>query len=415
MTGSSVPLRLHPLHRAWRALPPRSRRLLLARGSALLAPRPDRVPPPARGGVAVAGELARPSGLGESARLMLTALQRLGVPGWPVNIGPPLLREGHDTPQNDVSAEPPPAGAPLLLHINAPQLPLALLRLPRGLVRGRRVIGYWAWELPVVSEDWRAGVPFVHEVWAPSRFTRDALEKLLPGRVRVVPHALAATPPVPSALDRAAFGLPPDAVVVLVSFSLASSFARKNPLGAIAAFRQAFGTRPDRILVLKIGDPGHDPKGFAELRRAADAPNIRIETRTFPSADRHALTRAADIVLSLHRSEGFGLVPAEAMLLERAVIATNWSGNTDFMDKESAGLVGYRLVPASDPRSVFQAPGAVWAEPDLREATELLRQLADNPARRAELGARGRAMAMARLGPDGLADALGALGLPVSR
>jgi glycosyltransferase involved in cell wall biosynthesis len=414
MSHPPAPLRLHPLHRAWRALPPRGRRLLLARGSALLAPRPDQPPPPARGGLAVAGELGRPSGLGEAARLMLAALQKLGLPGWQVNIGPPLLREGHDLPPSGRSGELPPAGAPLLLHVNAPQLPLALLRLPRGLIRGRRIIGYWAWELPVVSGDWRAGLPFVHEVWVPSQFTRAALETLLPGRVHVVPPPLAAAPPAPSALDRAAFGLPSGAVVVLVSFSLASSFARKNPLGAIEAFRMAFGSRPDRILVLKIGNPGHDPEGFARLRQAADAPNIRIETRNLPSADRHALTRAADIVLSLHRSEGFGLVPAEAMLLGRAVIATGWSGNTDFMDQESAGLVGFRLVPARDPRGVFEAPGAVWADPDLGQAAELLRRLADDSVLRAELGSRGRAMVMARLGPDHLAAALGALGLTAS-
>ena len=70
-------------------------------------------------------------------------------------------------------------------------------------------------------------------------------------------------------------------------------------------------------------------------------------------------------MLSLHRSEGFGLVPAEAMLLGRAVVATGWSGNMDFMDADSAALVGYRLVPARDPRGVFEAPGADWAEPDL--------------------------------------------------
>ena len=109
------------------------------------------------------------------------------------------------------------------------------------MLRGRRVIGYWAWELPVVPPDWRAGVPFVHEAWVLSRFTASAIEPLLPGRVRVVTPPVAVAPPEPSALDRAAFGLPDAAVVVLVSFSLASSFERKNPLQAVAAFRAAFG------------------------------------------------------------------------------------------------------------------------------------------------------------------------------
>ena len=115
--------------------------------------------------------------------------------------------------------------------MNPPALPAALLRLPRGTIRGRRVVGYWAWELDVAPPSWRAGTRFVHEIWTPSRFSAAALAPLAPGRVRVVPHPVATCPPAPSRLTRADFGLPDDAVVVLVSFSLASSYARKNPLG----------------------------------------------------------------------------------------------------------------------------------------------------------------------------------------
>jgi glycosyltransferase involved in cell wall biosynthesis len=118
---------------------------------------------------------------------------------------------------------------------------------------------------------------------------------------------------------------------------------------------------------------------------------------------------ASDIVLSLHRSEGFGLVPAEAMLLGKPVIATGWSGNMDFMDATSAALVGYRLVPTEDPRQVYH--GASWAEPDQRDAVAHLRRLADDAAERRALGCRARAMATDRLGAGPLADALRAIGL----
>jgi glycosyltransferase involved in cell wall biosynthesis len=390
-------------------LPARQRRALLWRATAMLAPRPAQPPPPAREGLCVAGELSRASGLGEVARLMLQGLERLGVPSWALDVGG-AVGAARDLPP--VSDRMPPPGAPLLIHVNAPLLPLALLRLPRATLRDRRLIGYWAWELPSVPEDWRAGAAFVHEAWVLSRFTASAIESLLPGRVRVVPPPLAAVPPIPSALDRAAFGLPENAVVVLVSFNLASSFERKNPLQAVAAFREAFGARTDRILVLKIGNPADFPEDFRTLRQAvADTPNIRLDTRTLPPGDSHALTAAADIVLSLHRSEGFGLIPAEAMLLGRPVIATGWSGNMDFMDAESTSLVGYRLVPARDPRGVFEAPGAMWAEPDRREAVAALRRLADDPQARAVLGERGRLAATERLGLGPLADALRATGL----
>ena len=407
--------RLSPLHKLWRLLPAQRRRYLLSRGSALLAPGIDRPPPPAKHGIVVAGDLSGATGLGEAARLIRDGLTHSGVPTWELDLDALRSRPAGSSarPGGEASAGLP-AGAPLLMHVNAPLLPLALLRLPRAVVRGRRVIGYWLWELPTVPPEWALGAAFVHEAWVASRFTAEAVEKLLPGRVRVVPLPLAIAPPAPSALDRSAFGLPDNAVVVLVSFNLASSLERKNPYAAIAAFRAAFGDRPDRLLVLKVGNPGHFPSEFAALAQAAAAaPNIRLETRVLPKADNAALTASADIVLSLHRSEGFGLVPAEAMLLGKPVIATGWSGNMDFMDAESAALVGYRLVPARDPRGVYEVAGAVWAEPDQADAVAHLRRLADDAAGRRSLGQRARAAAASRLGVAALAEAVRGLGLPL--
>jgi glycosyltransferase involved in cell wall biosynthesis len=167
--------------------------------------------------------------------------------------------------------------------------------------------------------------------------------------------------------------------------------------------------------VLKVGHPHHAPQDLAQLHQAvADAPNIRIDARSLPAVDHHALTACADIVLSLHRSEGLGLVPAEAMLLGRAVVATGWSGNLEFMDETGAALVAYRLVPAQDPRGVHEVPGAVWAEPDLEDAVARLRRLADDPYERAALGSRGQALARRCLGPAPLIQALSTLGLAAS-
>jgi glycosyltransferase involved in cell wall biosynthesis len=381
------------------------------RGTVMLAPHPDRPPPPPSGGIAVVGELGRSSGLGEGARLMLLGLQSLGVRHWAIEDGlNPRAADLAPVPRD--SAANLPAGVPLLLHVNAAQLPAALLNLGRPAVRGRMVIGHWAWELPTTPPAWHAGAAFVHEAWVPSRFTRDAIAPLLPGRVRVVPYPLAISPPRPAALDRQAFGLPANAVVVLVAFNLASSLERKNPMAAIAAFIRAFGSRADRLLLLKVTNPGHFPADFRQIQQAVDGiANIRLETRTLPGPDAHALTACADIVLSLHRSEGFGLIPAEAMLLGKPVIVTNWSGNTDFMTEDTAALVGYRLIPARDPRAVFEAPGAVWAEPNLADAANHLVRLADDAAARDALGKRALEGATSCLGTEPLEAALRGIGL----
>ncbi|MCQ8241430.1 glycosyltransferase family 4 protein [Rhizosaccharibacter radicis] len=408
------------LHRAWRMLPPVQRRLLLARGAALLAPRPAS-PPPAAYGVLVAGEIDRASGLGEGARLMAEALRTLGVPVGTIRAGlraPGKRNDRAPAAEHTAAASPeamrePGPDAALVMHVNAPQLPAALLALRNIHPGRRRLVGYWAWELPTLPRDWHPAAALVHEAWVPSRFTAEALRPLMPGRVRVVPHPLACVPPVRSALDRQAFGLPADAVVVLCSFSLASSFERKNPLAAIGAFRHAFGDRPDRIMLLKVSHVDHHPADLRRLREAiGGAPNVRLETRILPRPDAHALTAAADIVLSLHRSEGFGLVPAEAMLLGKPVVATDWSATTEFLDSGCGWPIGYRLVPAVDPRGVFQAPGAVWADASVPDAAIALRVLAEDAGRRKALGDAARARASERFGADALADALRGIGLP---
>ena len=400
---------LSPAHRLWRILPAGARRAGLARVTSLLAPHPERVPPAARGGLVVAGELSRASGLGESARLMVASLQAMDVPTIPIDLGDAVSG-------SRVTVPIPPLGMPLVLHANSPMVPLTLLRAPRRLIAGRRVIGYWAWELPTMPASWRVGLDFVHEIWTLSRFSADAIRTLLPAGspivVRVVPPPVGLNPPVASAMTRADFGLPQDAVVTLLSFSLASSFARKNPLAGIAAHRAAFGNRADRMLLVKVTHADQYAEDFARLRdAAAGLDNVRFETRTFGSADRHALTACADIVLSLHRSEGLGLVPAEAMLLGVPVVATNWSATAEFMDAESAGLVGYRLIPAVDPRGVFEAPGAMWADAEVEDAARLLRVFADDPALRRRIGDAGRRKVAACLDDSGLRTAVESLGL----
>jgi glycosyltransferase involved in cell wall biosynthesis len=390
-------------HALWRGLPATFRRRLLAQATGWAAPKPSRQTGPAAAGIAIAGEFSRASGLGEGARLMAEAARRLGLPVWTIDLPPPVdsRREVETSP-----SEIPPPGVPLVLHVNAPILPLALLRLPAAVIRNRRIIGYWAWEMPEVPPEWRPAAACVNQIWVPSRFTAAALEPLLPGNVRIVPPPLAIVPPVASAASRMDFGLPDDAVIVLVSFNLASSFVRKNPFAAVAAFRGAFGDRPDRVLVLKVSHPEHAPTDFARLSQMAQAPNIRIDTRTLPPGDRHALTACADIVLSLHRGEGFGLVMAEAMLLGKPVIATGWSGNTDFMDSTNAALVSYRLAPARDDRLVYRG---LWAEPDVAEAAMLLRTLADHQGARRSLGERARSSALERLDGRNLVAALAGL------
>ena len=395
------------LHRhVWQRLPRGLRRGALFAAAGVLAPRARPGPTGLTAPIAVAGALRTASGLGESARLCIAALSGGGSAVAGHDLGG-LFMQRQDLPLGDAVAARPGPGV-LILHVNAPLLPLALLRLGTPVVRGKRIVGYWAWELPQAPPDWRGGLRHVHDIWVPSRFTAAAVDALGGPAAHVVPHPL--PPAAPRRLPRAAFGLPGDAFLVTLLFDMGSSFARKNPLAAIAAFRQAFGDDRRRHLAIKVSAEAAAPAAAAGLRAAvAGAANMSIHDRVLSRPELQGWLANADAVLSLHRAEGFGLIAAEAMQLGLPVVATNWSGNVDFMTAENAALVDYALVPAVDPQGTYDFPGQRWAEPAVGDAARWLRRLADDRELGRRLGAAAAAAVAARLGPAAYRSRVGEL------
>lgn len=399
--------RLSLAHRLWRLLPQSRRQALFYAATAQMAPRPDREGTTGPGPVAVAGLLSTTTGLGEGARLNVTALRSLGLDTRAADLSAAF--DQADLPGGFDPAPPPPAvgeSGHLIVHINGPYLPYALWRLGRGAVAGRRVIGYWAWELPALPATWDRGFGFVHEIWVPSRFTAAAVAARTRLPVRVVAHPL--PDPAPAPLSRADLGVPENAFVVMAFFHMGSSFTRKNPLATVEAFRRAFGDDPSKVLVLKVVDAGVAPWARERLLGALDgASNIRLIERRLTGAEVTGMLALSDAVVSLHRAEGFGLVPAQAMQLGKPVVATGWSGNLDFMSNENALLVGFRLVPADDPQGTYGMPDQSWADPDVGEAARHLRFLADDPQAARRLGARAAVDAARSFGLPAFRDAIG--------
>jgi glycosyltransferase involved in cell wall biosynthesis len=365
------------------------------------------------GPVTVAGLFSAATGLGEGARLCHAALMRLGIPAGAMDLARHFGR-------SDLKLELPPGenigtGGALIVHLNPPHLPLGLAFIGRRRMRRRRIVGYWAWELEALPRSWRRGFRYVHEVWVPSEFVARAIRRETDLPVRVVPHPV--TEPPASRLSRSDFGLPIDAFVALTMLDIGSGYARKNPLAAITAFRQAFGDDPGALLVLKVAGTERARWAMRELERAiGGAGNIRLLQGALSREDHGALLRSADVILSLHRSEGFGLVLAEAMRLGLPAVATAWSGNMQFMTEGNSALIDCRLLPVQDPQGIYRETGALWAEPDVAHAAFWLRKLKAEPELRHRLGEAARADAERSFGDAAyraaIGDALTAKGAP---
>ena len=395
-----------PLVRLWRRLPESlRRRFWLAEQAGRRGVLPLRVMRVwrrgngggAAGGVAVVGLLRDTRGVGQAARLFAAALERDGLTVERLDAGAAL---GNAPSLPGAAAAAQPMGAQdrprtVVSCLNPPELVRWLDATGGRDLRGRRHIGYWAWELPDAPAGWRAALRYVDEVWCHSEFAAGALRKLAPSgvAVRVVPLPVFMTPE--AAPDRARFGLPESPCVVLAAMDLRSTAARKNPLGALEAYRAAVPTPDGRsVLACKLsGLEGDTAAAEAVRAAAASRPDVLLLTELLGEADMARLIASADVVLSLHRAEGFGLLPAEAAWRGRAVVATGWSAPVEFLHAEGAVLVGWRPVPVEDAQGLYGGEGATWAEPDVAQAATALARLIAEPELRARLGARAAAHA----------------------
>lgn len=358
----------------WRRLPRSGRRAALFRITSALAPRcsADAV---ASMPIIVAGTFATASGLGEGARLCYAAIEQSGLPVYGIDLTDALMQPrdfgGRFEYADGRDLEGP---GTLILHVNSPLVPMAMRHLGAQVVKKKRIIGYWAWELPSTPPDWQYGVPFVHEIWTSSAFTAAAFGGIADERpVRVLTYPIAA-----QAYANASSASGERTFTVLSVFNMASGYSRKNPLAVVRAFRSAFDGNSEAQLILKCSNGDSYPPGMAEIRSAiSGANNIQFLTETVTPERLGEIYDRADVLLSLHRSEGFGLTMAEALSRGILVIATDWSGNRDFLSPSVAIPVPYDLVPARDPQGTYELASMVWAEPDERFAAQALRDCFD--------------------------------------
>lgn len=247
-------------------------------------------------------------------------------------------------------------------------------------------IAYWYWELDSFPEHWRETARHVDEIWVASEFVAASLRQGL----RVPVHKLTpglALPDFPKRTRRS-FALPEGKFIFMFAFHMMSITERKNPLALIKAYRQAFGAGEDCVLLIKTSFGANYPDQLAALQAAAGE-GIIIRDEILSREETLGLINCCDCYVSLHRSEGYGLSMAEAMMMGKPVIATGYSGNLEFMDSQNSLLVDYRLVMLERDFPPYSA-GSRWAEPSIDHASSLMRKVFENPAWAAAIGARAR-------------------------
>jgi glycosyltransferase involved in cell wall biosynthesis len=264
-------------------------------------------------------------------------------------------------------------------------------------LKGHYNIGYWAWELSDFPHEWDSSFGYADEIWTPSKFTAAAVASCSPVPVTVVPHSLLSTD-FDVAPNRAAFALDPNVFLFLFIFDFHSFLERKNPLGLIHAYKNAFADRKDVQLLIKSSHSAQHQDDLALLQDAAHGSNVKILDMVLTREAKQQLMVTADCYVSLHRSEGFGLTLAEAMMCGKPVIATAYSGNVDFMSDSDSFLVPYRMVALDRTHGPYKS-GYQWADPDLDCAVDFMRYVESHREAAATVGSRAKAKVCDILSP----------------
>jgi len=354
-----------------------------------------------KGDFIVSGFFNESLGIGQGGRLSARAFRRAGYATMERDLRPAFRH------LIDRRATLPGDGGVWYIHANPSELLVALLTLHPSRWANRYRIGYWAWETPKAPASWVFAADYLHEIWVPSDFVREAVAKTfkeagredLVVRLRTMPHPV--TVPVLRArveieAMRLAFGLQPERCEVLALFDTKSSATRKNPWGSIDAWTRAFPEPTDAArLTLKVSDLEADRVSRQRLEAIVAArPDIQLVNDRLSEASMEVFFAGFDVLLSLHRSEGFGLPMAEAMAVGVPVIATGWSGNLTFMTAKNAKLIPAGLVRIDDLDGPYTGleddPDQVWGEPDIESAAKALRDLAKSASARKKLGQKGR-------------------------
>lgn len=150
---------------------------------------------------------------------------------------------------------------------------------------------------------------------------------------------------------------------------------RKGGLVALQAFLRAFGDDSNYRLILK----SRAKAAAGQIGFSFSNPNIDVIQADFDEQELVALYERADVLISAHKGEGFGMLPREFAATGGLALATDWSGTADGLEQWGHPLP-YRLVPAvwSQNKAFANQDLGEWAELDPAEVAKVLRYIASD-------------------------------------
>ncbi|WP_435656756.1 glycosyltransferase [Brucella pituitosa] len=262
----------------------------------------------------------------------------------------------------------------LICH-NLPATNLIAQKSPE-LLAGRYNIGAPYWEFPEIPASHKKGLNVLDELWTSNRFLTECYAPVYEKPIMQMPLHLPkrSLPPNRVGQRSLTFGY---------IFDFNSLAARKDPFALLVSFLECFASRPQLDVRLRIKysmEPSRlvnpmDVEDF--LRLAALDDRIELIDRQMTDPEMIDFMNSLDVYVSPHRAEGLGRGIIEAMMHGKAVIATSYSGPSEFMTENNSFPVDWfpSHVGASAIGDI--KPSYSWAEVKMESLISIMKQVSD--------------------------------------
>jgi glycosyltransferase involved in cell wall biosynthesis len=333
---------------------------------------------------------ANATGLGRNLNMFASALAAFDPLIFNADDGQCINPEGRYRPDMNIRARV------ALLCVNADRTPEMVARFA-SILEDAHIIGFYLWETDTPPETHLLGANAVDEIWAPTDFVVDGYRKITSRPIVNIKKGLAKPPNRAFSPFLERFRRTSGEVIFLTLAEFGSSIVRKNPLAVVHAFQLAFADKADDVrLLLKMReiDPSHwsNFDGYWEEieDRIAGDPRISVIEGNLTDAEYWSLIDSSDVFVSLHRAEGFGYGIADAMMLAKPVIVSDYSGSRDFCNADNAFPVPVDETPVPPEQMRSKAYVGNWANPRIKEAAEAMRSIVRDRQTAIEKGRRAR-------------------------
>lgn len=261
----------------------------------------------------------------------------------------------------------------------------AMKNFPAYLGHGvKNRFGIWNYETSVLPKGFAKFYKFTDKIMPSSEFaTKIFADNKVPlNYLKTIPHGIN----VEEYSSKEVYKLKTDKKYKILA-NIAQPHIRKNIDGLFESFGRAFTKQDDVCLVIKVSVRGKDESKSFDVdfwsiynkfvKKFKNHAEVEIITDFLPSMV--PLYNACNIVYSVTHAECFWLPGLEGLATNNLVIAPNWGGQLEFLNKDNSLLIDGKEVRADKKMQYWaDSPYAVTFKPDLDHAASLLQHAIKN-------------------------------------